>query len=221
MRTQALLLTAALTAAGIASSLAQNNVYSVNVVGYVNVTVPSGYSLIANPLDAGNNTVSNLFNSAPGSVGATVYTWNGAGFVGNNNDEFGAGWAIPAQDLSPGKGFFVKNPGAPFTNTFVGTVLQGNLVNTPVVGYSLIASKVPETGFVKDLGLNAGLGDTIYMWNGAGFIGINNDEFGGGWPPTAGFTVDNAKGPQVKVGESFFYKNVAQTVTWVRDFTVQ
>jgi len=219
MRTKALLCAAAL-AAGAATSMAQSNVYSLNVVGYVNVSVPHGYSLIANPLNAANNTVSNLF-SASNPVGATVYTWNGAGFIGDNNDEFGSGWANPNLDLSPGKGFFVNNPGAAFTNTFVGEVLQGPLTNNPPSGYSLLSSKAPLSGFVKDLGLNAGLGDTIYMWNGAGFIGINNDEFGSGWSPAAGFTVDPNKGPSVSVGQSFFYRNAANTATWVTNFVVQ
>jgi hypothetical protein len=223
MRTKTLLLAAAAAVAGIASLQAQSNVYSVNVVGYVNVTIPSGYSLIANPLNSSDNTVSNLFNATTASgaaLGSTVYTWNGAGFIGNNNDEFGGGWASPAQALPPGAGFFIKNPNAAYTNTFVGEVLTGNLTNTPVAGYSLIASKVPQAGFVADLGLSAGLGDTIYMWNGAGFIGINNDEFGGGWSPTPPFTVDNVKGPQIGVAQSFFYKNIAGTATWERNFTI-
>ena len=134
MRTKTLLLAAAATVAGIASLQAQSNVYSVNVVGYVNVTIPTGYSLIANPLNSSDNTVSNLFNATSQS--------------------------------------------------------------------------------------GAALGSTVYTWNGAGFIGNNNDEFGGGWPPTAPFTVDNVKGPQVGVAQSFFYKNIAGTATWVRNFTI-
>ena len=47
MRTKTLLLTAALAAAGVVSSMAQ--VYSVNSVGYVNLTLPNGFSMIANP----------------------------------------------------------------------------------------------------------------------------------------------------------------------------
>src|SRR5947207_10303632 len=50
MRTKTLLLTAALAAAGAASAMAQN-VYSVNAVGYANVSVPSGFSMIACPFE--------------------------------------------------------------------------------------------------------------------------------------------------------------------------
>lgn len=206
--------------------MAQSNVYSLNVVGYVNVTIPSGYSLIANPLNATDNTVSNLFSTA-NPLGATVYSWNGSGFVANTLDEFGGGWGNPALSLAPGVGFLIRNPGAQFTNTFVGEVLQGTLNNTPPSGYSLLASMVPQQGYLADttsagLGLTAGLGDTVYGWSGTGFVAINNDEFGGGWntnvPP---FTVDNAKGPLINVAQGFFYNNVAHTATWVRNFTVQ
>src|SRR6478672_7317898 len=46
MRTKTLLLTAALAAVGVSSSMAQ--VYSVNVVGYVNKSVPKGFYMLAN-----------------------------------------------------------------------------------------------------------------------------------------------------------------------------
>src|SRR2546423_31817 len=77
MRTKTLLLTAVLGAAGIATSLAQS-VYSINAVGYVNLTVPIGYSMIANPLNAPTNTLSNLIASPPN--GAQFLRWNGSGF---------------------------------------------------------------------------------------------------------------------------------------------
>lgn len=220
MRTKTLLLAAAAAVAGIASLQAQSNVYSVNVVGYVNVTIPTGYSLIANPLQSSDNTVSNLFN-ASNPQGSTVFTWNGTGFFANKLDEFGGGWDNPALDLSPGKGFFINNGGAPFTNTFVGEVLTGNLTNSLPVGYTLVASKVPQAGFVQDLGLSAVEGDTVYMWNGTGFIAIKLDEFGGGWPATPPFTVDTAKGPFIGVAQSFFYQNGGTgTPTFIRNFTI-
>jgi hypothetical protein len=219
MRTKTLFLAAALTAAGIASTLAQSNVYSLNVVGYVNVPVPHGYSLIANPLNSANNTVSNLFSGSPGAVGNTVYTWNGANFVANFYDDLGGAWANPNLNLAPGTGFFVNNPGTSYTNTFVGEVLQGSLSNSVPLGYTLTSSKVPQAGFTLDLGLNAQPGDYVYMWNGNNFVAIFYDDLGGAWNPAAGFTVDPAKGPLVGVAQSFFYRNVAGG-TFTRNFTV-
>ena len=59
MRTKALLLGAAVGAIGLATSMAQ--VYSVNIVGYVNTTIPTGFSIICNPLNAtGGNTIGNV-----------------------------------------------------------------------------------------------------------------------------------------------------------------
>ncbi len=60
MRIKALLCAAAL-AAGAVSSMAQSNVYSLNIVGYVNVPLVTGFNLIANPLDNGTNDLASLF----------------------------------------------------------------------------------------------------------------------------------------------------------------
>jgi hypothetical protein len=223
MRTKALLLAAALTAAGIASTMAQSNVYSLNVVGYVNVTMVDGFTLVSTPLNNANNAVSNLLANAP--LDTTVYTFSGGNFVLNNLDLFGGGWQDPTQDLSPGKGYFVRNvSGGPYTNTYVGEVLQGTLTVTLGSGFTLVGSKVPQAGFYTDLGGNAdqttfGLDDTIYRFAGGNFILYNNDLFGGGWsggPPAP----DTAKGPLIGVAEGFFYRNVSGNAAWVRTFTV-
>src|SRR5437763_15367210 len=59
MRTKTLLLTAAVLAAGLGASVAQT-VFSVNAVGYVNVTIKPGYNLICNPLNGSNNVISTV-----------------------------------------------------------------------------------------------------------------------------------------------------------------
>jgi len=221
MRTKTLLCAAALAAGIATSAVAQSNVYSLNVVGYVNVVLPAGYSVIANPLNAANNSVTNLFASL-NPAGSAVYTWNGSFFVLNQLDEFGGGWSDNTLQLPPGKGFFFQNvSGGPLTNTFVGEVLQGSLTNTPPSGYSVLSSKVPQSGFVQDLALNATPGDAIYMWNGSFFVLIQKDEFDGTWSQPAGFTIDPNKGPNINIGQGFFYQNIAGTATWVRNFTVQ
>ena len=55
MRTKTLALSALLSALGSASVMAAN-VYSVNAVGYINVTMPPGYSIITCPLIVGTDT---------------------------------------------------------------------------------------------------------------------------------------------------------------------
>jgi hypothetical protein len=223
MRTKTLICAAAVLAAGLASSVAQT-VYSQNVVGYVNVVFPANsFSLIANPLDASNsggNTISNLFK-ASNPLGDTVFIWNGSFFAPNPLDEFDGTWANPNQVLAPGTGFFLQNGATAVTNTFVGDVPQGTLTVPLIPGYNLVASKVPQSGFVQDLGLSATPGDTIYLWNGSFFAPCPLDEFDNTWSPVAGFTVDPTKGPLMNVAQSFFYqKGVSSTATFTRIFTV-
>src|SRR6266496_2681666 len=74
MRTKTILVTGLLVAAGITTSTAQA-VYSVNIVGYINKSLPPGLSLISNQLNASpDNKVQTLFGSPAGQV--TVYKFN-------------------------------------------------------------------------------------------------------------------------------------------------
>jgi hypothetical protein len=223
MRTKALLLAAAISAAGIASTLAQSNVYSLNVVGYVNVTLPNGYSVVANPLDASNaggNTVSNLFRVL-NPLACYVYTWNGSGLTGNFLDDLDGTWSDANAPLPPGKGFFFRNTtGSPITNTFVGEVKQGALSVPMTPGYNLLGSPVPQAGFVMDLGVNAVPADYVYLWNGSGLLGSFYDDLDTTWGAIGGFTVDPVRGPLINVGQGFFYRNISGTATFTRNFTV-
>src|SRR5258707_13816056 len=80
MRTKTTLLGAVILAAGALSSMAQSNVYSLNVVGYINRTLADSgkFSLVANQLDSGNNTFSNLFAALPANT--KVLKWTGVSF---------------------------------------------------------------------------------------------------------------------------------------------
>src|SRR5262249_48169436 len=153
MRTKSLLGLAALAASALAVQAA-TPVYSLNIVGYVNTTIGSGTSLLANPLDLdGTNSASSVLNLAPlndagiappGTLNQiTIHTWNGVSyntyfyecdFTPNNGGSTAyTGWAtdgngttpIAAPLLPPGKGFFIGNPNPGVTNTFVGNVNPG------------------------------------------------------------------------------------------------
>ena len=79
MRTKTLLSTAALLAAGVATPMAQSsNVYSLNVVGYVNVPVYGGgqYNMICNPLNNANNNITNLFSGSGAFINDEVGTYD-------------------------------------------------------------------------------------------------------------------------------------------------
>jgi hypothetical protein len=216
MRTKTLLLTAALSAAGVASSLAQ--VYSVNAVGYVNTTLVPGFNLVSNPLnntEANGNTIRNLFGSLPD--GSQVYRFTGTQFDIVARDDLAGGWDDDAkanQTITPGQGVFVRNAGtANVTVTFVGEVPQGNLtVNIPA-GFSIISSPVPQAGNIDtDLNYDPANGDQLFFWNEAGqnYIPRNYDATFGEW---------DAPLPNLEVGEAVFIRKDA-AATWSRTFNV-
>jgi len=218
MRTKALLLTAALSAAGVATSMAQ--VYSVNAVGYVNTVLHPGFTLISNPLTATDNTLAGLFGGGKVPIGTVVYKYNpGTGFAINTYTDDEVFAPDPTVTIVPGEGVFIKNPtAADVTVTFVGEVVQNTssahvVVNIPQ-GLSIRSSKVPQAGTATDLGLVGGEGDTLYQYvnkfpaSGSGYtISTIQD---GEWGPALG---------SLKVGEAFFYKAVTPIV-WDRNFSV-
>jgi len=219
MRTKTLLLTAALSAAGIVSSMAQAGaVYSVNAVGYVNTTLVPGYNLISNPLIAANNTIQSLFGTQLPD-GSLVYKYNGTGYVTAQYDELSGGF-IPAAAASttvmPGEGVFVRIGGtAPVTVTFVGEVPQGAASNQTIpAGFSIRSSTVPQEGTVADLQFPAADGDTVYQYESTravpGYYTSIYDELSGTWSPAL---------KSLKVGEAVFVRKAA-SATWTRNFSV-
>merc|ERR1712078_401580 len=111
MRTKTLLLTAFVGALGFTAAQAQ--VYSVNAVGYVNKSIPAGFSIVANPLNNGDNKVADVFGANPGSL--TVYRFGDAGFSINSYDADFEEWdtddgAGPVVDVA--EGFWVLRKSA-------------------------------------------------------------------------------------------------------------
>lgn len=208
MRTQLILTTAAFVAGSLAASA---QVYSVNAVGYINVSVPAkGYALVANQLNAGGNTVKEVLPTA--ADGTVVFKYaQGSGFA-VNSVEFGE-WSAPTQTVAPGEGFFIQNNGAAAaTFTFVGEVPQGNLKTALAKGLNLVSSQVPQSGkLVADLKFPAADGDVVYQWNAATqrYKDPNGLEFGewSGGEPVLG------------VGEGFFVNKFA-AASWDRTFSV-
>jgi hypothetical protein len=170
MKNKTLLIAAAALVAGIISSEAQ--VYSANVVGYVNVVVPgNGFALIANPFDDGNgNHLSNIISQPfPAHSAVTTFGIPTAG-VPNTIGRNGAGtaWSTDIQ-LPPGNGFYIKNGGLvgtpgyvvvpAITNTFVGTVavLTGaSATNDIPAGFSLQGSTIPFAGNIAIVSTSGG-----------------------------------------------------------------
>jgi hypothetical protein len=216
MRTKALLVAAAIGAAGIATVMA-DPVYSVNVVGFVNLNLVKNYNLIVNPLQATNNAISTILPTVPD--GSTVYQWDAANqhFAGPNtfNADFG-GWDIPNSVIQPGEAFFVLAAQA-FTATFVGEVRQAISapLSTPLVpGYNFVGSQVPLAGSLTDtLTYAANDGESLYRWNTAlqhYDITSYNFDFGG-W---------DGGDPNLALAEGVVLLRTAAGA-WTSSFTVQ
>lgn len=200
--------------------MAQSNVYSLNIVGYVNKVVPSGYSLLANPLSSGANNADEVGTLVDGSV---YLTWNGAGFDYTSYDSGFGGWIDAAFNpanppkLSPGKGYFYFNPGATYTNTYVGEVVPApGAANSLVLpsGYSLVGSVLPVSSSAitaAPVSLPLLDGSVILQWNGVGYVYTSYDSGFGGWID-AGF--NPASEPGYTVGDGFFIFNPASATPW-------
>lgn len=211
MRTKTLYLSALLGAVSIATSVAQT-VYSVNAVGYVNVTLAAnGYTLVANPLVAETNTIAVLFDAAVG--GTAVYKFDasaGAYLPTISKNKITGKWNDTVTTLLPGEGVFVKNPATTnVTITFVGEVMQGSLTNPLPAGYSITSSQVPQADTLDNLGFPKEKGDTVYRFVSGNYVSYNVNKITGNWSTV----------PSVAVAEAFFVKKTAAK-DWTRNFSV-
>jgi hypothetical protein len=218
MRTKALVC-AAILAAGLASSMAQSNVYSLNVVGYYNVTVPqSGYYLVANQLNTTNNQIQYVLPTVPNDT--TLYKYTGGGYAVAQWEDYNPGWDTPTITLNPGETAFVRDvagtPGG-LTLTFVGEVLQGSLVNSFTPGTVCFrSSMVPQAASLAVLGIVGENDDTCYVYTGGGYAVSQFEDYNPGWDYDG-----SGNGPPIAVGQGFGFLKQGPTTAWVRNFTVQ
>jgi len=216
MNTKTLLIAAAALAAGVMTSQAQ--VYSQNIVGYVNIPLVAGQNnLICNQLDLDgtgtNNTLASLFSTnLPNN--ATINSWNGTGFDTATYTTL-SGWSTTSDkfvnaSLQPGTGFFIKTKNAT-TVTLVGNVLVGTN-NLPVVaGVSVVAPTVPVAGTLDTTNqFPIANNNTVNVFNGVGFNSFTYTSLSG-WTPSD---------PQLTVGQAVFI-NVKKSTNWSEVLTVQ
>lgn len=217
MRTKTLLLTAALAAAGAATSMAQ--VYSVNMVGYINHPVPTGFSVIANHLNTPDNKVTSLLATAP--EGTRIYKFNptSGGFIFIQIVDGVWEGDDTSITLAPGEGAFIFSNTA-FTQTFVGEVLVGNSAVPLPNGFSMVSSALPQGGRLDTPppgGLNFPVaeGDRVYQIDPATLGFIFNQFVDGAWEGDSG-----GNPPMVGIGEAYYVFNNGLAKDWNRTFSV-
>jgi len=218
MKIKTLAIAAATLAVGAITSQAQ--VYSQNVVGYVNIISPANaFVPMANPVDLdGVDNLTNVLKNVPN--GTTVNIWNGSGYTVVSKALFGGAWSANAATnyLTPGVGFFLKTPSNQ-TNTFTGTVIP-NFPGTNSLALAanvsvFIGSVVPYSGTLSNavdqgvdtlnLGSSLPKGSTVSIWNGSGYSVASKGLFNGLW--STNFTLT--------VGQGFFVKPASAT-NWVQ-----
>ena len=225
MRTKTLLLTAALSAAGVASSMAQ--VYSVNAVGYYTININNGIELIANQLNTGGNTLDEVVKDAPSASFLYKFdnthgyvSWENFGSPGSPQwigGDLPLGGALPSV-LAPGEGAFLAVP-SPTTLTFVGEVPQGNLATAILAGGQIISSKVPQAGGVTSVlewgpsGAEGADGSFIYLFDGS--VAVPTYDLDDEYFVDSGWINDRT----LAVGQAVFLQSTAAK-TWSRTFSV-
>lgn len=156
--------------AGLAVPAALAQTYSVNVLGYTDVTFAAGSNLVANPIFAADNSVSNLFRGLPD--GSRFQPWNpSAGiFSPSNHFSSAAGWTAPAATFTAPQGGFLWLPSAT-TVSFVGqpwSEVPGPLCVTYPAG-DVVSGWLPATicGLCSDLDGCPPFADytTVLTWN--------------------------------------------------------
>jgi hypothetical protein len=219
MNTKTLLIAAAALAAGVMTSQAQ--VYSQNIVGYINVPLNPGYNLVANQLDLDGTGTNNSVNITVGTNTVPnltqILAWNGAGYSTITYSASAQKWSSNTQvitnAMNPGSGFFIKLPAtSPATNiTFVGNVITGTNSYPVAAGYSILAPSGPVAGTLDGTnGMKPTKLDQILVWTGSGYT---THTFSG--------TAWNGGGdPQLTVGQSVFYKSTVNT-NWTQILNVQ
>jgi hypothetical protein len=224
MRTSTLLIAAAALAAGVVTSQAQ--VYSQNIVGYVNATYPSGaYVQQVAPLSTTSTNGAEDIYGATLQTGDAVLTWNGVSFqtytfITPGQWQYPDGSLNVGPNLPVGTGFFYQSNNGNETNTFVGTVVLTNTVAFPSGAYALVGSTPPiGTSSLEDTNLNLPLqtGDAVLLWNGTSyqtytFIAPGQWQFPDGSLNPA---------PGVAVGQGFFYQSNNGNETWTQNLVVQ
>jgi hypothetical protein len=222
MRTKTLLLTAALSAAGIATSMAQ--VYSVNAVGYINTTMAPGFNMVANQLNkTPNNSLNNVITGVP--VESQVLKFVSSNYQLELYD--GATWIKPdgspgTLSASPGEGIFFFNPNpANLTVTLVGEVPQGTGLTVALPpGFALVSSIVPQAVPLTPANGFPNLVEMQFLYFNATTQTYDAPLFndGTGWITPDGTPVPP---PAPAVGTGFFIFNPgATTINWTRNFSV-
>jgi hypothetical protein len=180
-----------------------------NILGYASVSLPPGFSMIANPLKGPNNTIGAMFKDWPD--GTTLSKFDTRFFKLSENAVKEKKWTNPLETLLPTEGAIFYNPTSDYkSHTFVGEVVQGE-VSVPIpAGFSVRSSPMPQGGSLQELGFPIANGDVIHLFDRDQQRYVLHPYENNGWKSGA---------PIVSVGESFWVAKT-QPGNWSRKLLV-
>jgi len=183
---------------------------SANMIGYASVTLPPGFSMIANPFHS-SQTVSDIFKTWPD--GTSLNRFDTRLFRLVENGVKGGKWTNEFEKLVPGEGAIFFNPTTDYKSvSFVGEVLQGHLAIPMPSGFSIRSSVVPQPGnLVDDMHFPIANGDVVHLFDREQQKYVLHPFVDDKW--TAG-------APVISVGEAFW---IAKTEpgNWNRNVTLE
>ena len=187
-----------------------NGTLSENVVGYASVTLPPGYSMIANSLEAKDSSVAELFKAMPD--GTTLSKFDPQASRLNENTLAQGKWTNPWEKLAPGEGAIIFNPTSDYkTLNFAGNVRLGSFSVPIPVGFSIRSSPVPLPGRLQaDLHFPIAEGDVIHLFDRDRQKYVLHPVDAPGWASNP---------PVVGVGESFWVAKQSAK-NWIGNVTV-
>ena len=182
--------------------------YAARALGYVTLTVPAGYSLVANPLSNGGNRVSDIFPSAPS--GSTLSKFNAMTGKWEANTFIDA-WSQPGMTLAPGEGAVFNNVGAAFDVVLAGFTPWAETTLGIAAGKSVVSPRLAKGGLLSSrLGMPMVDGLKVELLNNATGKYDAYTVSAGAWSPAE---------PAVALGQAFIV-TAPSAIEWTHDPTI-
>jgi len=167
---------------------AHAQVWSGNVVGYINLDLYSGNNLVANQLASSDDTLNTIFQSGV-PEGSTFTEWNPSTqqYLPASVYDTTSGWSIN-YSWGYGQGGLFNTP-TTFIYTFVGTVWPGFQINSPFVpplvannGAQLLACVLPiQATYYDVMGRDPQNGDSVTTLDGPSQTSTTTTYDNGAW----------------------------------------
>ena len=182
--------------------------YAARALGYVTLTVPAGYSLVANPLSNGGNRVSDIFPSAPS--GSTLSKFNAMTGKWEANTFIDA-WSQPGMTLAPGEGAVFNNVGAACDVVLAGFTPWAETTLGIAAGKSVVSPRLAKGGLLSSrLGMPMVDGLKVELLNNATGKYDAYTVSAGAWSPAE---------PAVALGQAFIV-TAPSAIEWTHDPTI-